>query len=277
MFKSYFFIPANKKKFLEKIKNLKGIDHRVFDLEDSLLAKEVNKSIEFLSKLDLNDSDWLRIPLMEGQIKQIILDSMEIGISNYVIPKFKGLSEIRILVNEIISFNPKAKFILLIENAKSYVELEVILKEFNKFIHGVSLGIHDFTYDAGLKNDYMFMQEIRIKVMLLCKAYSVEPIDVVSRHLKSKEKLISEIINGFSAGYRAKFLIHPFQLDTLKSVPYYTKKEINEYREILKYYINNIEGKEALFTYNGSIYEKMHMKEIERIVKWGNEFYGTVG
>jgi cytoplasmic iron level regulating protein YaaA (DUF328/UPF0246 family) len=54
-----------------------------------------------------------------------------------------------------------------------------------------------------------------------------------------------------------------------------TNTEVKEYEKVLSYYQEKVKGKEALFFYNGRIYEKMHIKKIEEIVKWGNRFYGT--
>jgi len=273
MIKNYFFVPANKTRFLEKIPTLTDIDYCVFDLEDSVLSSDIQNAFELLSNFKMKNTDWLRIPLIKSEIKAITLKSMQIGLNNYVIPKFNGFDELRKIIQAIQSVNSKAKFILLIENAKSYIELERILVEFNECIHGVSLGIHDFSFSTGLKNDFVFLRNIRMKLMLLAKAYSVEPIDIVSTNLNNEEDLRDEVLDGLKTGYRSKFLIHPFQLAALKAVPYYEKEEIDSYKKILKYYFDYIDGKEALFTYNGRIYEKMHIEEIKKIVKWGDEFY----
>lgn len=273
MFKSYFFIPANKKRFLEKVEKMEGIDYRVFDLEDSILKSDLEKSIDLLLNVNVKKTDWLRIPLFKSSIRNIL--SKGIGIDNYVIPKFKGYEDIRKIIEEFLSINPNAKFILLLENAKSYIELEKILLEFNKYIYGISLGIHDFTFETCMKNDYIFLRNIRMNIMILAKAYSVEPIDVVSMYLNNEKALKEEIFDGFKCGYRSKFLIHPFQLEVLKSIPFYTKEEVDEYQKVLSYYYEEIRGKEALFSFNNRVYEKVHIEEIKKIVKWGSEYYGA--
>lgn len=273
MFKSYFFIPANKKRFLEKVEKMEGIDYRVFDLEDSVLESDLEKSIDLLLNINIKKTDWLRIPLFKNSIRRIL--GRGIKINNYVIPKFEGYDDIRRITDDILSVNPNAKFILLLENAKSYIELEKILLEFNKYIHGISLGIHDFTFETGMKNDYMFLRNIRMNIMILAKAYSIEPIDVVSMYLNNEKALKEEIFDGFECGYHSKFLIHPFQLEVLKSISFYTEEQVDEYKKVLSYYQEKIKGKEALFFYKGRVYEKMHIEEIEKIVKWGNEFYGA--
>jgi citrate lyase beta subunit len=275
MFKSYFFIPANNKRFIEKTEILGGIDFRVFDLEDSVLPSDLENSIKLLSSIEIKNSDWLRIPINENNLMKVVKDSIKLGIDNFVIPKFEGLAEFQKIANQILTINPRAEFILLLENGKSYIELEKILFEFSQYIYGISLGIHDFSFATGMKNDYMLQRNIRTNIMLLAKAYSVEPIDVVSMYLRHENKLKDEILDGFNIGYRSKFLIHPTQLNVLKSVKYYSKEEIYEFENVLNFYLTNIVGKEALFSYNDRVYEKMHIEEIKKIVRWGNEYYGT--
>ncbi|WLR50657.1 aldolase/citrate lyase family protein [Bacillus tianshenii] len=277
MFKSYLFIPANKQRFIEKAAKIPQVDYRVFDLEDSVLASNIEQSLRLLSEIEIKETDWLRIPLLESGIRQVILSSSRIGISQYVIPKFAGFQEIEGIIEEILTINRDAKVLLLLENARSYIELEKILAAFSQSIHGVSLGLHDFAYDTGMKNDYKLLRHIRMNIMLLARAYGVEPIDVVSTHLRNEKLLTEEIFDGFEMGYRAKFLIHPFQLEVLKSVSFYTEEEVNEYKKVLQYYEENIRGKEALFSYNDRVYEKMHLEEIKRIVRWGKTLYGTNG
>jgi citrate lyase beta subunit len=224
MFKSYFFIPASKKRFLEKVERMEDIDYRVFDLEDSILESDLEKSIDLLLNINVKKTDCLRIPLSKNRIRQIL--GSKIKIDNYVIPKFEGYDDIRKVVENILSVNPNAKFILLLENAKSYIELEKILLKFNKYIHGISLGIHDFTFKTGIENDYVFLRNVRMRIMILARAYSVEPIDVVSTNLNNENTLKKEIFDGFKCGYRSKFFIHPFQLKVLKSFSFYTKEEV---------------------------------------------------
>lgn len=275
MFESYMFVPANKKKFIEKSETLIDLGNRIFDLEDSVFETEFDEAIANLSSVKITKSDWVRIPIGKPYQIEMIEKINKLGINNYVIPKFEGYIDFTRVYLDIIDINKKARMILLIENAKSYIELEKILKEFRESIHGVSLGIHDFTFETGMRNDYKLLKNIRINIMLLGKAYSITPIDVVSIHLKDNQKLIEEILDGFNLGYRSKLLIHPSQLEILNKTEFYSLDEIKEFNEVLKYYNKNIHGKEALFSFNGRVYEKMHIEEIKGIIGWGRKFHET--
>lgn len=275
MIKNYFFIPANKPKFIQKSETIQGIDNRIFDFEDSILNKDINYSINLLRQVKQRDTDWVRVPLEDNIFEEILESTLNTGYKNFVIPKFKGSNEFTLYANKILNLNKNAKFILLIEHPKALVEAEDILKKYSKCIHGIGLGSQDMSIEVGMINDIDIFRSIRINIMILAKAYNIEAIDVVSMNISNKESFENEIADGFKCGYRSKFLIHPFQLQVIKNFRFYTDEEVDMYQEILKYYESNIERHNALFSYKGKAYEKMHIKQFKKIVEWRENFYGT--
>lgn len=275
MFESYMFIPAHKKKFIDKSLQLENLDYRIFDLEDSVAEEDLEIALENLSATEILQSDWIRIPIGRSRQAKLISEIYKLGLNNYVIPKFTGYEEFISIFSDIVSINKKAKLILLLENPKAYLDLQKILNEFSLSIYGISLGIHDFTFKSGMKNDYKLLRNIRINIMLIAKAYSVKPLDIVSMHLKDRRWLEEEILDGFECGYRGKLLIHPYQLEVLNSVEFYTLEQIKEYEKVLKHFKENIQEEDVVFSYNDRVYEKMHIEEIKKIIEWGKNFYGT--
>mgnify|MGYP006284236939 CR=1 FL=1 len=273
MIDSYLFIPASEKKFIKKSTNLKNLDYRVFDLEDSVSEELLSTAIKNISKINFSNNDWVRIPINIDYQINLIENISKMGMNNFIIPKIKGYEDFKNIYSEILKINSNAKIILLIENAKIYVELEKILDDFEDNIYGLSLGIHDFTFETNMKNDYRVLTNIRTKILLLARSYEVEPIDVVSMYLKDEEKLRNEIVDGFNLGYRSKFIIHPKQLEILNSVKFYSFKKIKEYKDVLKHYNSTVDYKDSLFSYNDIVYEKMHIQKIKKIVDWGEKFY----
>ena len=55
MFKSFFFVPANNKKYIQKAINLRA-DALVFDLEDSIGNHEIKTAIQNLAILKIQDN-----------------------------------------------------------------------------------------------------------------------------------------------------------------------------------------------------------------------------
>ena len=209
MFSSFLFIPLNKEKYIKKSESLSNLDNRIFDLEDSILSIDFNKALNNIYTVQLRKTDWIRLPKEKYNDHEIIQKLKEIGINNFVIPKFEGFDEFKSIYTELTKIYKEPRMILLIENSNSYIDLEMILKEYNQNIHGVSLGIHDFCFNTGIYNDYKILKDIRLNIMLLANSYSVVPIDVTSIYLTDERKLVEEIIDGFNIGYRAKLLIHP--------------------------------------------------------------------
>lgn len=275
MIKNYFFIPASKSKYIQKSETLQGIGNRIFDLEDSILNKDVDYSINLLRQVKQRDTDWVRIPLEISIFEKFIGRILEMGYKNFVIPKFAGIDELTIFLEKILAVNEISKFILLIENPKALVELNEILKKYKNCILGFGLGSHDFSLESGIENDIDYLRHIRINLIILAKAYEKEAIDIVSMSINNKDEFIKEIIDGFKCGYRAKFLIHPLQLEFLNSYPFYSYQEVNKYKEMLSYYETNVKGQEALFSYESRVYEKMHINKFKKIIDWGLKFYGT--
>jgi len=273
MFINFMFIPANNIKYIKKSETLANLDNRIFDLEDSILESEFDKAISNISDIKIRDTDWIRLPIEKYYQHEILKGLVDSGINNFVIPKFEGFNDFRRIQTQLLKVNKKIKTILLIENASSYIDMEKILKEYSQHIYGISLGIHDFSFNTGVKNDYKTLKNIRLNIMLLAKTYSVIPIDIVSIYLTDKKKLVKEIIDGFNIGYRAKLLIHPKQLEVLKRTEFYSSNEIDEFKRIVKWYHNKEDQRNAILVDNGRIYEKMHINEIEKVIKWGEEFY----
>jgi len=270
---NYFFVPTNKKKYILKSEVLRDIDNRIFDFEDSILTEDIDHSINLLGSIKPRDTDWIRIPSEINALKKVLIGTNTLGIENYIIPKFKCINEFTELINHIFIYNKKPKLILLIENSRALIELREILDKFSDLIFGFGLGSHDFTLDTGIENDLNYLRSIRVDLLILAKAYNKEAIDVVSMNISETEEFRKEIIDGFKCGYRSKFLIHPLQLEIINSFPYYTRAEVKKYEEIFNYFETNIKDKEALFFYEGNVYEKMHIKKIKNIVEWGKDHY----
>lgn len=273
MFNTYFFIPTNSKRKIQKTENLIGIDYRIFDFEDSILDEDIGTALVTLKDVNRKDTDWIRVPF-EG-FHSIIKESTKLGFNNFMIPKFNGYEELKKVITQIDNINIKARYILLVEQPKTLIDLEKIIINYQGSLHGIALGSHDFSFTTGIQNDIHHLKQIRIDILIMAKAYGIEPIDVVSMNLTDTNMFKEEIMDSFSSGYRSKLLIHPQQLDLIKSYPFYTLDQVNKLSEILEYYYSEVEGKKALFSLNGRVYEKMHIERIKKIVEWGVNFYGT--
>ena len=94
MLKSYFFIPANKSKFISKVNEL-HCDYFVFDLEDAILNTEVESSLDNLSKVIIQDNYFVRFGFFDefAELNEVLFSQLlSFGFRKFVIPKFSANS-----------------------------------------------------------------------------------------------------------------------------------------------------------------------------------------
>lgn len=275
MYHPLIFIPSNNNKYLSNSKEFGESATRVFDLEDSIFEKDLHKAIELLKTINITETDWLRPPLNAEYFQFILNEASNMGFINYVIPKCENIIELNSIILKVQRLCPEAKFILLVEHPNILINLNEILKKHASCISGISLGLHDFCSVTDIRNDYKNLRQIRMDILLMAKAYNIKAIDVVSMNIKNRNEFLNEIEDSIDCGYREKFIIHPFQLELINNYKHYSSGEIDRYIEIINYYRSEIAEKKAVFSYKGQVYEKMHIKKIEKIAEWGKKYYGT--
>ncbi|WP_281863130.1 aldolase/citrate lyase family protein [Planomicrobium okeanokoites] len=271
MFESFIFIPASEKKFISKSENFEVEISRIFDFEDSINEYEVDDSLKNLVKINFRANDWIRLPFDIEQARIIVEDI--VNISNFIIPKFKNSAELILFINMIKENQHNPKLILLIENAHAYNNINEILKQVKTYIYGVGLGSHDFAFETGIKNNSEYLRSIRINLLIIAKSHQIKPIDFVSRSIDNESEFIADLLEGFNCGYRSKFMINPKQITLTNKHPFFTKQEIEFFREVLNFYNVELQSKSAVFKYKGVLYEKMHLKSFNKFLQWGDKFY----
>ena len=75
MLDAYFFVPADKEKFLSKVSSL-NVDYIVYDLEDAVPLNNKKKAFDVLMSMDVDSNHYVRIPnsgsiYSDDQIKQL--------------------------------------------------------------------------------------------------------------------------------------------------------------------------------------------------------------
>lgn len=274
LIQNYFFVPASKPRFIEKSRELKGIDHRIFDFEDSISSTDIDNAIYNVSQQPVNSTDWVRIPL-GNQFQEISRELFKIGYRNVIIPKVKSKEEFGDVLSQLQSSNKKTKAIILVENALIYLQLEEILKKWKKYITGIGLGSHDFTAVTRIQHQAEILMPLRLKISLLANAYGVIPIDVASMNISDRIEYHAEIQSAFDLGYRAKFILHPFQLQLMNEYPFFSEEEVEDASDVLKYFLKGEEKKEVVIKYKGKIYERPHIENLKAIKAWGEKYYGA--
>ena len=277
MLSSYFFIPTNKGKNIQKVSFIDA-DCFVFDLEDAVAKNEANACLERLNTLQLRDNYYVRPRIVYNKENnhdlKLLTDLIDIGFRKFLIPKIRVLEELEYL-NQIFESNEKYEyeifsFILLVENPICLLNLEEIIKSRIINLTGITLGSHDYASAMGMKHKSQYLFYSRSFVLNIAKAYNLQAIDIASMNISNDIEFSNECMDAFNMGYDAKFVLHPQQLKVLKKTEYFCQEEVENALEIYKKIKSMDLDQFSVIKVNGKLYEKPHLKRIMEIVKWNN-------
>jgi citrate lyase beta subunit len=274
MLNSYFFIPANNKKYIVKADEL-DVHSIVFDLEDAIGPSEIEDSIENLRGIKIAKNYYVRLSFFANENyelnEKIFSKLLAIGFRGFVIPKFRSVKQIHVLNSYLKSAGlakHEVRFILLVEHPAGLFELIPVLKEGLINFVGIALGSHDYADALGMKHTLQNLYFGRQFILNLAKAFEIDAIDIVSLETTDYSLFDNECLDGFQMGFDGKFLIHPGQLKSMNNLRYYSHKEVEE-ALALQVHLDDIRsGRSPVIRINGKAYEKPHVNRLEKIIKW---------
>lgn len=265
MLDSYFFIPGNKSKYLNKIESIKS-DYFVIDLEDAVPLQSKLEALNLVLSTEPDNTHFVRIPFFENcYSNDQIISIVKHYKGRIVVPKVKELSDIRRIKGLVPNLD--LIMIILVENPLCILNICDILNTFLGQIHAISLGNHDFCSVTGIKNSSENLIQYKRQLILYSKAFDVDYIDGVDLNLLEFDQFKSDCRLAFEIGSNGKFLIHPAQYEVFKDIQYFSD---SEYEELKKVYdqIKDIPDDEIqVYTINGKVYEKPHINRIKLIMK----------
>lgn len=280
MLNTFFFIPANNKKFIDK-REVLPCNNVVFDFEDAVLDSDYEMCLNNIKEITIKDSYYARVRFYDSNSEKlntrIFYDLLKLGFRNFLIPKFTQISQVQTISDYLNAINQNKeflKFVLLVEHPRGLFSLVETIQSGLLPITALGLGSHDYCSVMGMKHTLNNLSFARNYVLNVAKAFNLQAIDIVSTNLSDTEGFMLECINAFEIGYDSKFLIHPKQLEIVNSIQYYTPDEVVEaekvYSQILK--IQNNEA--SVLNIDGKVYEKPHIQRILNIIKW-RDSYGS--
>ncbi len=264
MLESYFFIPGDKQKYLSKIDSIKS-DYIIIDLEDAVALKIKSEANELVLSIIPQKNYFVRIPFFEScYSKEQITKLIQHFEGRIVIPKLSDKSEIDQIKNLVPDLD--LEMIILVENPLCFINLNEILKSFASQIHGIGFGSHDFCSITGIKHKSKYIDNYKMQLVLYAKAFNVNYIDGVDLNLKDFNQFRKECVFAFEIGTNGKFLIHPKQIEELKSVRFVSKIELEELENIYDIVKNIPNDSIEVYTLNGKVYEKPHIIRIKYLM-----------
>ncbi|RZL47524.1 MAG: hypothetical protein EOP00_11705 [Pedobacter sp.] len=265
MLDTYFFIPGDKEKFINKIDSLDA-DYIVIDLEDAVSLQNKEGAFELTMSVVPQKNHFVRIPFFDKcYSEELLIKLLQHFEGRIVVPKLREQSELK-QISELLP-QLDLRMIILVENPICFINLPDILKVYSSHIQGVGFGSHDFCSITGIKHTLENLSHYKRQLVLYTKAFNVDYIDGVDLDLKDFTQFKNECVFAFEIGSNGKFLIHPSQIEVLKNVKFITDAEMEQLKAVYEKVKNIPEDSIEVYTINEKVYEKPHIIRIKYLME----------
>lgn len=225
------FIPSHREKFFSRLNKL-STDTVIFDLEDGVPShlRGNARSILLNNKNAIESlNSFIRINKEEGVYEAADIQIIkEIKFKGVVIPKVESIDDIESFLDLISVTGTNFKIICLIESYKGLEGLSRICEQVGEKIYAVGLGLEDFLSEVPVvvvKN--YIIEYIKLKLVAICKAYSLLSIDTVSLNYRENiNEFRKECLASRDFFFDGRFSIHPTQIPIINEVYSPTDDEI---------------------------------------------------
>ena len=231
LFRSLLFVPGNRSDMLEKASTADA-DILVPDMEDSVPDNEKLNARNLISeKLStLSGKKQSIIPRVNALDTGLTFDDIRAVVSNNTYGISVGKIESNWDINEVSkilsqietekSLEPGSiKIIAWIESASAIMNVNSIATASKRML-GIAFGAEDFTNDMGIQRSESGVEVLypRSVVAIAAKAAGITAIDTPYVNFRDNDGLEEEIKNVLPLGFKAKFAIHPGQLQSINKL-----------------------------------------------------------
>jgi len=218
--RSYHFIPANKPKLFDRVDSLDA-DAYIFDLEDAVPGEAKAESLaqlsDWLSGRGSLKGLYLRVNGFEhpvaGQERDFLDQFPTLGV---VLPKVESVVGLSRSI-DFYGLGGKRRLIGLIESPFGLKNLDSILEV--EALCAIGLGLEDFLSDSIFNADQLdtLVATVRAQIALAAMSWEIEAIDTISLNFIAGAALDDDVLVARSAGFSAKFSIHPSQIAVINT------------------------------------------------------------
>ena len=231
LFRSLLFVPGNRSDMLEKASTA-DTDILVPDMEDSVPDNEKSNARSLISeKLETlsgkNQSIVPRVNALDTGLTfddiHAVVNSKTYGISVGKIESSWDIKEVSKILSQIESEKSvelgSPKIIAWIESASAIVNVSSIASASDRML-GIAFGGEDFTNDMGIQRSETGIEILypRSVVAVAAKAAGITAIDTPYVNFRDNDGLEQEIKSVLPLGFKAKFAIHPGQLQSINNL-----------------------------------------------------------
>lgn len=252
------FVPA-KEKFLIKSLTLLP-DAIIFDLEDSISETDKHLALETLFRFLENNKkpeniEWFVRVNKKSSFKEISR-LVNFRIDGFMIPKVESQNDFK----NICDLLENTKTIALVETPMGVINIEEIVKL--EYVNAIAFGAEDYSAIMNIQKSDITLNYVRGRLLTYSKAYKKQIFDTPCFELNNMEKAKTEIEMSFNMGFDGKLAIHPKQINLINAV--YNNYDLKKLSKIINLFYDTNSG---VIKYEGKVYEKMHIKKFEDILK----------
>jgi len=107
---------------------------------------------------------------------------------------------------------------------------------------------------------------IRTLIIIVARAYGLDPIDKVCFNVSNLDVLRTEAIEAKSMGFSGKLAVHPSQINIINEIFSPTNDEVNWAKKVLDIYEQTTIQKKGAVKLNGQLIDAVHYKLAKRIL-----------
>jgi len=260
-FRSLMFVPAVEK-MLRKIIQYNA-DAYIIDLEDSIIESDKSDALErcvaALNEMNSVENIFVRLNKNLAVIELERLKKFK-GLG-FMLPKFESAEDYAEFCNKL-----KGHYtIALVETPKGVVNISSIAM--CKNIDAIAFGAEDYTASVNMKNEDGYLNGIKLQIVANAKAFNKKVFDTPSFKVGDEKSFECEVDNSVSLGFDGKLLIHPKHIEYINNA--FGCADIDYMRKVVEAFEKS---GEAVFVYDGKVYEKMHITRFKRVIKENGGF-----
>ena len=247
IFRSLLFVPAHRESMVVK-SHTYGADVVTLDLEESVPEEEKANArasaARHIAEIRASGAQvYARINDVEsGEMRDDLMTVVSKDVTGVVLPKADSPQDVRdmdVLLREAEMANGvrpgDIAVITMIESPRGLLRCEEIVEATDRTI-GLALGAYDYTSELGVARDRegLSIQHARYVIATIAAAYGVIAIDTPYADMEDAEGLAAETEFVKAIGFKAKFAVHPRQVETINQIFAPSEAEIAEARRVIE-------------------------------------------
>lgn len=283
IWRSLLFVPANRKKMLDKLASLPA-DGYIFDLEDTVPPEEKATARamtrEYLGSLPQGRC-WIRINgVATGHFHEDLIEFVGTpGLAGFVCPKQDKAADVAAIDGLITSLEIRrglapgaTPIIVMIESAAGVLASREIVSCAPRIASAIYAGGEDGDMNVSLGATWSSagpeMMFVRQHTLVAARAAGIAwPLDGVYSNVKDGEGFRQDTLLSKRLGFRGRTVIHPAQIEAANAIYTPTAEEIDYARRVIEAYEAALRRGTASTAVDGKLVDVAMAKTAQRVLE----------